>query len=171
MAEMLAMDRADFLVEPIDDRQALGRDVRADVTAIVVAAHARNQRHLLHAIEQPRDVRHAPNQPRADFIAAQPGVARYARGVTVFWTALLALQALVLAGLLAHRLLLVGPLPPWALIYQHVGGYLLIPLAFGMEYAFRRWHLRHIHHSGLRAQALQMMRRWPQLLHDTDRHP
>ena len=102
---------------------------------------------------------------------AQSGVARYARGVTVFWTVLLTLQALVLAGLLAHRLLMIGPLSSWILIYQHVGGYLLIPLAFGIEYAFRRWHLRHIHHTGLHAQALQMMQRWPQLLHDTDRHP
>lgn len=102
---------------------------------------------------------------------AQPGVARYARGVTVFWTGLLALQALLLAGLLVHPLLVTGPPPSWALIYQHVGGYLLIPLAFGMEYAFRRWHLRHVRHTGLRAQALQMMRCWPQLLHGTDRHP
>lgn len=101
---------------------------------------------------------------------AQPGVARYARGVTVFWAGLLALQALILAGLLLYRLLGTGELPRWALAYQHVGGYLLIPLAFGLEYAFRRWHLRHIQHPGLHAQALQMMQRWPQLLHDTDRH-
>lgn len=102
---------------------------------------------------------------------AQPGVARYARGVTVFWTALLALQALILAALLLRGLFDAGDLPRWALAYQHVGGYLLIPLAFALEYAFRRWHLRHVSHPGLHAQALQMMQRWPQLLHDTDRHP
>lgn len=101
---------------------------------------------------------------------AQPGVARYARGVTVFWTALLALQALILAALLLRGLFDAGELPRWALAYQHVGGYLLIPLAFALEYAFRRWHLRHVQHPGLHAQALQMMQRWPQLLHDTDRH-
>jgi uncharacterized membrane protein len=101
---------------------------------------------------------------------AQPGVARYARGVTVFWTGLLALQALILAALLLRGLFDAGDLPRWALAYQHVGGYLLIPLAFGLEYAFRRWHLRHVQHPGLHAQALQMMQCWPQLLHDTDRH-
>lgn len=102
---------------------------------------------------------------------AQPGVAGYARGVTVFWTTLLALQALILAALLLRSLFEAGDLPRWALAYQHVGGYLLIPLAFALEYAFRRWHLRHVQHPGLHAQALQMMQRWPQLLHDTDRHP
>ncbi len=102
---------------------------------------------------------------------AQPGVARYARGVTVFWTTLLVLQALVLAALLLRGLFDAGELPRWALAYQQVGGYLLIPLAFALEYAFRRWHLRHVRHPGLHAQALQMMQRWPQLLHDTDPHP
>lgn len=101
---------------------------------------------------------------------AQPGVARYARGVTVFWTALLALEALLLAALFLRDLFDAGDLPRWVLACQHVGGYLLIPLAFGLEYAFRRWHLRHIAHPGLHAQALQMMRCWPQLLHDTGRH-
>ncbi|MGA0587782.1 xanthomonadin biosynthesis protein [Dyella sp. KRB-257] len=101
---------------------------------------------------------------------ARPGVARYARGVTVFWTVLLALQALILAALWLRGLFDATDLPRWALAYQHVGGYLLIPLAFTLEYAFRRWHLRHVQHPGLHAQALQMMRHWPQLLHDTHRH-
>lgn len=101
---------------------------------------------------------------------AQPGVARYARGVTLFWTGLLTLQALILAGLLCHGQFGAGELPRWALVYQQVGGYLLIPLAFALEYAFRRWYLRHVQHPGLHAQALQMMQCWPQLLHDTPRH-
>ncbi|HEU4669758.1 MAG TPA: xanthomonadin biosynthesis protein [Dyella sp.] len=96
-----------------------------------------------------------------------PRVARYARGVTAFWCALLGAQALVLVGLLGTALAGTS-LPRWVLAYQHVGGYLVIPLAFGIEYAFRRWYLRDLPHVGLHAQGLQLMRCWPQLLRGED---
>lgn len=97
-----------------------------------------------------------------------PGVARYARRVTAFWAGLLAVQALVLAVLLLHGLLGERELPRWALVYQHVGGYLLIALAFAAEYVWRRWHLRHLQHPHLHAQAAQLVQCWPQLLHGQD---
>lgn len=97
----------------------------------------------------------------------QPRVAGYARGVTAFWCLLLGAQALVLAILLVAGL--AGTtLPAWVLAYQHVGGYLVIPLAFGLEYAFRRGYLRHLPHAGLHEQGLRLMRRWPQLLRGED---
>lgn len=106
---------------------------------------------------------------------AQPGVAAYARGVTWFWTVLLGGQALVLAVLLlcaAHEGLLVrlgfaSPLPVsdrWASIWLHVGGYLLIGTAFVLEYACRRWRLRHLPHQDLHGMITQLVRHWPQLL-------
>jgi uncharacterized membrane protein len=105
---------------------------------------------------------------------ALPEVARYARQVTAFWAILLALQALLLAALLLVTaphgpFASPGALPRWIPAYQHVGGYLVIALAFAAEYAYRRWHLRHLEHDGLHVQALQMMQRWPQLLHEPER--
>lgn len=100
---------------------------------------------------------------------ALPEVSRYARGVTVFWTVLLAAQALALGTLLLAAMRDPGALPGWAPVYQHVGGYLLVPLAFAAEYAFRRWHLRHLPHPGLHAQGMRMVRLWPRLLHGARR--
>lgn len=126
----------------------------------------------------------ATAEPRvARFIAAiegperlcQPGVAAYARQVTWFWTGLLGAQALLLAvlllcaepgGLLA-RLGVASPLPVperWAAGWLHLGGYLLLGAAFLLEYAWRRWRLRHLHHPGLHHTLLQLALRWPQLL-------
>lgn len=119
----------------------------------------------------------------ARFIAAiegaerlhQPGVAAYARQITWFWTVLLGGQALLLAvlllcaehgGLLA-RAGLASPLPVperWAAGWLHLGGYLLLGAAFLLEYAWRRWRLRHLHHPGLHDTLLQLALRWPQLL-------
>ncbi len=106
---------------------------------------------------------------------AQPGVAHYARQVTWFWTLLLGAQALLLAvlllcaehnGLLA-RFGIVSPLPlsdRWAAAWLHVGGYMLIGAAFLLEYAYRRWRLRHLSHPGLHDMLLQLATHWPQLL-------
>ena len=106
----------------------------------------------------------------------QPGVARYARQLTWFWTVLLGVQAGVLAMLLlfaAHggllaRLGIVSPLPlsdRWASAWLHVGGYALLGAAFLLEYAYRRWRLRHLSHPGLHDMLLQLAVHWPQLLH------
>jgi uncharacterized membrane protein len=106
----------------------------------------------------------------------QPGVVAYARQVTWFWTVLLGAQALLLAvlllcaehsGLLA-RFGIVSPLPVperWAATWLHLGCYILLGVAFLLEYAYRRWRLRHLHHPGLHDTLLQLALRWPQLLH------
>ncbi|OOG65341.1 xanthomonadin biosynthesis protein [Rhodanobacter sp. B04] len=106
---------------------------------------------------------------------SQPGVARYARQVTWFWTLLLATQAVVLAvlllcaghsGLLA-RFGIVSPLPVsdrWAAAWLHAGGYVLLGAAFLLEYGYRRWRLRHLSHPGLHDMLLQLALHWPQLV-------
>ncbi len=104
-----------------------------------------------------------------------PGVARYARQVTWFWTLLLAGQALLLTTLLlcASRnglLWRLGLTPPlqvperWAAAWLHLGCYVLIGFAFGLEYVYRRWRLRHLRHPGLHQMLLQLALHWPQLL-------
>jgi len=105
----------------------------------------------------------------------QPGVARYARQVTWFWTLLLGTQAVLLtvlllcaehSGLLA-RFGMVSPLPlsdRWAAAWLHAGSYLLLGVAFPLEYGYRRWRLRHLSHSGLHDMLLQLAVHWPQLL-------
>lgn len=105
----------------------------------------------------------------------QPGVMRYARQITWFWTLLLGAQAVVLAvlllcvehsGLLA-RFGLASPLhlpERWAVAWLHVGGYVLLGVAFLLEYGYRRWRLRHLSHPGLHDMLLQLALHWPQLL-------
>lgn len=112
---------------------------------------------------------------------AQPGVARYAREVTWGWTLLLAAQAIVLAtmllcaersGVLA-RLGLVTPLAVpdrWAATWLHLGGYLMLVVAFAVEYAYRRWRLRHLSHDGLYTMLLALIKRWPELMRDHRTH-
>ncbi|MEP6899474.1 MAG: xanthomonadin biosynthesis protein [Rhodanobacter sp.] len=106
---------------------------------------------------------------------AQPGVARYARQLTWFWTLLLVTQATVLAILLlcaAHSGLLFrfGMVPPLqipehvAAIWLHAGGYILLGTVFLLEYGYRRWRLRHLVHPGLREMLLQLSRQAPHLL-------
>jgi uncharacterized membrane protein len=107
---------------------------------------------------------------------SQPGVARYARQLTWFWTLLLATQAVVLAvlllcaehsGLLA-RFGIVSPLllsDRWATAWLHVGGYVLLGAAFLLEYGYRRWRLRHLSHRGLHDMLLKLALHWPQLVH------
>lgn len=108
---------------------------------------------------------------------ALPEIARYARRLTAFWALLLGAQALWLGALLACAvpggvLVRLGVAPPlalpagWVQGYLHVGGYLLIAAAFVLEYAFRRWHLRHLPHLGLHALLHRLALRWPQLIRD-----
>jgi uncharacterized membrane protein len=104
----------------------------------------------------------------------QPGVARYARQVTVFWAVLLGAQTLLLlvfllcadrSGLLL-RLGLPAPLhipERWAAAWLHVGCYLMLGAAFLLEYGYRRWRLRHLSHPGLRDMLMQLAVHWPQL--------
>lgn len=104
----------------------------------------------------------------------QPGVARYARQVTAFWTILLGTQAVLLAvlWLCADRsglLVRVGwaapwPIPErWAAIWLHVGCYAVLGAAFALEYGYRRWRLRHLDHLALPVMLKQMALCWPRL--------
>ncbi len=106
---------------------------------------------------------------------ASPGVRRYARQVTWYWTLLLSGQALLLSVLLVvvkpdGLLARFGVAPPWhfperlAAGWLHFGGYLLILVAFALEYAYRRWHLRHLEHLSMRQMITQLVRHWPQLV-------
>jgi uncharacterized membrane protein len=109
----------------------------------------------------------------------QPGVAGYARGLTWFWTVLLATQALVMCLLLVfaeHIGLLVrfgiaSPLPipeRLAALWLHVGSYLLLGAVLVLEYGYRLWHLRHLNHPGLHKIMLKISSNWPQLLRGKD---
>jgi uncharacterized membrane protein len=113
---------------------------------------------------------------------AQPGIARYARQLTMFWTLLLAGQALLLGALalcqvpggVLARLGTTSPWPvssAWVQGYVHVGVYLLLAAAFVLEYLFRRWHLRHVPHLGLCALLQRLAVRWPELIRGRNRAP
>lgn len=105
----------------------------------------------------------------------QPGVTAYARQVTWFWAVLLGAQALLLTFLLLcadHSGLLprFGIAPPvyvperWAAAWLHLGCYVLLGVAFLLEYAYRRWRLRHLSHPGLHQMMMQLALHWPQLV-------
>lgn len=112
---------------------------------------------------------------------ALPGVARYARRLTWFWTLFLGIQAGVLLVVLGCAvpgglLQTVAIEPPfkipagWAMTYAHAGCYVLILVCFIGEYVFRRIHLRHLPHGTLRQFTTRMMENWPRLLRgDIDR--
>lgn len=104
-----------------------------------------------------------------------PGVARYARQLTWFWTVLLAAQALLLlvlllcadhSGLLARFGLAVPIRVPerWAAAWLRLGCYVLLGVTFLLEYGYRRWRLRHLDHPGLRQMLLRLALQWPQLV-------
>lgn len=98
-----------------------------------------------------------------------PGVSRYARRLTVFWTALCASQALLIAVLLvllrpAGAPHLPAPLAWWALVYVHAGAYVVMGLAFALEYPLRRWRLRHLPHLRLGAFLARLIACWPRLM-------
>lgn len=107
---------------------------------------------------------------------ALPGVAAYARALTLAWSVLLGAQALLLAaGAVVATpggvLDLAGSAPAWRLPssavigYGHVGGYLLIGSFFVLEFTWRQWHLRHLPHPTAREFFHNLARNWPRLLH------
>lgn len=113
---------------------------------------------------------------------AMSGIARYARQLTAFWTVLMVAQAVLLSLLLAcqvpggmlARLGVSSPWPvpqAWAQGYVHVGAYLVLVAVFALEYAFRRWHLRHLPHLSLHALLHRLALRWPQLIRGRNRVP
>jgi len=113
---------------------------------------------------------------------AMPGIGPYARRLTAFWSVLLTAQALLLGVLLAcqvpggllERMGVPSPWPlpqAWVQGYVHLGAYLLMALVFGLEYLFRRWHLRHLPHLGLHDLLHRLALRWPQLIRGRNRAP
>src|ERR1700752_2871694 len=71
-----------------------------------------------------------------------PDLARYTRGVTMAWTAVLfalALTALMLA--------LWAPLNVWS-VFTNLVSYLILAALFPLEYLWRRLRFRHLEHPG-----------------------
>ena len=106
---------------------------------------------------------------------ALPRVAGYARALTLAWAHVLGAQALVLAlmifcavpGGLARELRhrhrrsrSTGNDWRW---YLHLGSYATVLALLVVEYAFRRWYLRHIPQSRCRCSCARLVRRWPAL--------
>jgi hypothetical protein len=102
---------------------------------------------------------------------ALPRVAGYARMLTLAWTVVFLVQVLLFVVLMfwwLPRLAIDSPAHAWAMTWLHVGGYLLPAAFMVIEYAFRRWYLRHLPHVPAREFAQQLIRNWPQLLRDSD---
>lgn len=108
---------------------------------------------------------------------AQPGVSRYARGLTWAWTVLLAAQALAMLACAAGatpngifaRLGLPAPFTvpeQRANWYLHLGGFVVIGLFSVVEFAWRHWHLRHLPHDSPRRYFGKVVRNWRRVLHD-----
>jgi hypothetical protein len=105
---------------------------------------------------------------------ALPRVAGYARALTWVWAIVLGAQALLLAALivcavpggLLARLGIASPFAiaaddwRWFLIF---GSYATVLALLVLEYAFRRWYLRHIPHVSLPVFMSRLVRRWPAL--------
>ena len=104
---------------------------------------------------------------------ALPRVAAYARGLTQAWVLLFAAQATLLVVLIGCAvpdglLRAFGVQPPFEVSgewrwYLHAGSYAVVFAFLGIEYAFRRWYLRHIPHASLPVFIGQLVRRWPAL--------
>ena len=98
---------------------------------------------------------------------ALPRVADYARALTWAWTLLLGMQAALRAWLALRDFgavafpALSGSQWRW---YLHFGSYALVPAFLVLEYAFRRWWLRHIPHASLAHFLVQLTRNWPALI-------
>lgn len=105
---------------------------------------------------------------------AAPGVAGYARGLTLFWTLLSAAQALAALLVLACRpggwldaLGLAAPEPFRAAAsgtLLHFGSLAVVAGALAGEYAFRRCWLRRLRHLPLSTFILRLARAWPALV-------
>lgn len=111
-----------------------------------------------------------------------PGVRGYTRGVTLFWASLLGAMAVLSLAIalfavpggwlatfgVAVPFALPGSLLAW---YPEAGCWIILLAAFAGEYAFRRWHMRHIPHPPVRRFATQIVQRWPALVRGEDGAP
>lgn len=98
---------------------------------------------------------------------ALPRVAGYARALTWVWAILLGAQSVLLAGLVVRDLGMAAHTElsdsSWRW-YLHFGSFALVPAFLVVEYAFRRWWLRHIPHASLAQFLVQLARSWPALV-------
>ncbi|MEO5559552.1 MAG: xanthomonadin biosynthesis protein [Dokdonella sp.] len=104
---------------------------------------------------------------------ALPGVERYARRLTWAWAFVLGLQACLLLVVVAcsvpdGALASFGARPPLAIAsawrwYLHLGSYAWVFGFLVLEYAYRRWRLRHLPHAPLPVFLARLARRWPAL--------
>lgn len=104
---------------------------------------------------------------------ALPRVAGYARALTWVWAIVLGAQALLLTALIICAvpdglLARFGIAPPIAIAgdwhwYLNLGSYATVLALLVVEYAFRRWYLRHIPHVSLPVFMSRLVRRWPAL--------
>jgi uncharacterized membrane protein len=105
---------------------------------------------------------------------ALPRVADYARRLTWAWALLLGAQAIVLTILIACAvpdglLASFGVRPPFEITghawrwYLHLGSYATVLVFMVIEYAVRRWYLRHIPHPSLPTFLVRLARCWPAL--------
>lgn len=106
---------------------------------------------------------------------ALPGVAAYARQLTWAWAIVLGIQAAMLIVLVACRvpdgvLITFRIMPPIRLSavawgwWLHLGSYVLVSGFMLLEYAFRRWRLRHVSHMSLTQFIVRLIRCWPALV-------
>lgn len=106
---------------------------------------------------------------------ALPGVADYARHLTLAWALFLGAQAIAIVVIVGFAvpggvLAVFGVKPPFEVSgsgwrwYVHLGSYFGVLVFFALEYAFRRWHLRHIPHVPPARFAARLIRRWPALV-------
>jgi hypothetical protein len=102
---------------------------------------------------------------------ALPRVAAYACCLTAVWTLLFLAQTIlfvVLLGWVLPHAAASGQAQPLATAYLHFGGYLVPALFMPIEYAFRRWYLRHVPHESPQRFIQRLARNWPRLLLDRD---
>ena len=78
---------------------------------------------------------------------------------------LLVYPVLGIPGELTHRQILpLLALPDrWAAAWQHVGGYRRLAVAFALDYGCRRG--RHFSHTAAHTMPLNLVKRWPGLMH------
>lgn len=100
---------------------------------------------------------------------ALPGVASYARKLTLTWALLLGVQAVVLLILvLCNSPGITSPIalqPGVVHWYLHVGSYAVVIAFMLLEYGFRRWHMRGVPHPHFGQFCVHLAQRWPALVH------
>ncbi|MGA9422780.1 MAG: xanthomonadin biosynthesis protein [Rhodanobacteraceae bacterium] len=101
---------------------------------------------------------------------ALPGVASYARKLTLTWALLLGVQATVLLILvlcdspgIGSPIALRPNLVRW---YLHVGSYAVVVAFMLVEYGFRRWHMRGVPHPPFGQFCVRLAQRWPALVRE-----